>query len=158
MKGVKTSVKDYKKGDNLAVPHNESGGNGCAFYRREMLTARRRRSGLNASVADLSKWIRFQFATGDFEGKRIFSEKNAWEMHQPAVILPISQAAAKANPTRHFNTYALGWNIFDYQGKKIVTHGGGLDGMLSKTVLIPESNIGFVVLTNSEYPVYNIMQ
>jgi len=30
--------------------------------------------------------------------------------------------------------------------------------MLSKTVLIPESNIGFVVLTNSEFPVYNIMQ
>ena len=28
MTGVKTSVKDYKTGDNVAVPHNESGGKG----------------------------------------------------------------------------------------------------------------------------------
>lgn len=114
-------------------------------------------AGLNSSVADLTKWIRLQLGKGEFEGKRIFSEKNSWEMWQPAVILPISEAASKANPTRHFNAYGLGWNLFDYQGKKIVTHSGGLDGMLSRTVLIPETNIGFVVLSNSEYPAYSIM-
>ncbi len=149
------SVKNLPK--NAAFPHNESGGTLRVLHRGNVDGAAAA-AGLNSSVADLSKWIRLQLGQGEFEGKRIFSEKNAWEMWQPAVILPISQAAAKANPTRHFNTYALGWNTFDYQGKKIVTHGGGLDGMLSKTVLIPESNIGFVVLTNSEYPVYNIMQ
>ena len=154
MKGVKTSVKDYKKGDNVAVPHNESGGKGLRALPQGIVDGAAGAVRINASVSDLSKWIRLQLAMGEFEGKRIYSEKNAWEMWQPAVILPISLNAAKANPTRHFNTYALGWNVFDYQGKKIVTHGGGLDGMLSKTVLIPESNIGFVVLTNSEYPVY----
>ena len=158
MNGVKTSVEDYKTGDNVAVPHNESGGNGLRVLPQGNVDGAAGAVRINASVADLSKWIRLQLAMGEFEGKRIYSEKNAWEMWQPAVILPISQRAAKANPTRHFNTYALGWNTFDYQGKKIVTHGGGLDGMLSKTVLIPEDNVGFVVLTNSEYPVYNIMQ
>lgn len=157
MTNVKTSVKDYKTGDNVAVPHNESGGTLRALPQGVVDSA----AGavrINASVADLSKWLRLQLNMGEFEGKRIYSEKNAWEMWQPAVILPISQAAAKANPTRHFNTYALGWNAYDYQGKKIVNHGGGLDGMLSKTVLIPEDKVGFVVLTNGEFPVYNIMQ
>lgn len=158
MNAVKTSVKDFRSGDNVAVPHNESGGNGLRALPQGIVDGAAGAVRINASVSDLSKWIRLQLGRGEFEGKRIFSEKNSWEMWQPAVILPISEAAAKANPTRHFNTYALGWNTFDYQGKKIVTHGGGLDGMLSKTVLIPESNIGFVVLTNSEYPVYNIMQ
>ena len=149
------SIKNLPK--NTAFPHNESGGTFRVLHRGNVDGAAAA-AGLNSSVADLSKWIRLQLNGGEFEGKRIFSEKQAWEMHQPAVILPISQAAAKNMPTRHFNAYALGWNVFDYQGKKIVTHGGGLDGMLSKTVLIPESNTGFVVLTNSEYPVYNIMQ
>ncbi|MGI9055256.1 MAG: serine hydrolase [Pyrinomonadaceae bacterium] len=143
--------------NNATFPHNESGG-ALRVLHRGNVDGAAAAAGLNSSVADLTKWIQLQLNQGKFDNKQIFSEKNAWEMHQPAVILPISQAAAKANPTRHFNTYALGWNVFDYQGKKIVTHGGGLDGMLSKTVLIPESNIGFVVLTNSEFPVYNIMQ
>ena len=157
MNGVKTSVKDFQSGDNFAVPHNESGGKGLRALPQGIVDGAAGAVRINASVSDLSKWIRLQLGRGEFEGKRIFSEKNSWEMWQPAVILPISEAAAKANPTRHFNTYGLGWNLFDYQGKKIVTHSGGLDGMLSRTVLIPESNIGFVILTNSEYPVYSIM-
>jgi len=32
---------------------------------------------------------------------------------------------------------------------KVVSHGGGYDGMISKTVLVPEKNLGFVILTNS---------
>jgi CubicO group peptidase (beta-lactamase class C family) len=149
-----TTIRDLK--DNAAFPHNESGGKLRALHRGNVDGAASA-AGLNASVADLSKWIRLQLGRGEFEGKRIFSAKNSWEMWQPAVILPISEAASKNMPSRHFNLYGLGWNLFDYQGKKIVTHSGGLDGMLSRTVLIPESNLGFVILTNSEYPVYNIM-
>jgi hypothetical protein len=149
-----TSIKDLK--DNAAFPHNESGGSLRALNRGNVDGAASA-AGLNSSVADLTKWIRLQLGRGEFEGKRIFSAKNSWEMWQPAVILPISEAAAKNMPSRHFNAYGLGWNLFDYQGKKIVTHSGGLDGMLSRTVLIPESSLGFVILTNSEYPVYNIM-
>jgi hypothetical protein len=37
----------------------------------------------------------------------------------------------------------------EYQGYKIVSHGGGYDGMISKTVLVPEINMGFVILTNN---------
>ena len=65
-------------------------------------------------------------------------------------LLPISEAAWKNNPTRHFQPTAMGWGLYDYQGRKIINHSGGLDGMLSYTVLIPEENAGFVVLTNNE--------
>lgn len=156
MNRTTTSVKDVK--DNAAFPHNESLGNGLRVLHRGNVDGAAAAAGLNSSVADILRWIRLQLGRGEFEGKRIFSEKNAWDMHQPAVILPLSKAATENLPTRHFNTYGLGWNVWDYQGRKIVSHGGGLDGMLSKTVLIPEENAGFVVLTNSEHPVYNIMQ
>jgi hypothetical protein len=51
----------------------------------------------------------------------------------------------------------MGWFLYDYYGRKIINHSGGLDGMLSYTVLIPEENVGFVVLTNSESPGFGIM-
>ena len=37
----------------------------------------------------------------------------------------------------------------EYGGAEVVSHGGGYDGMISKTVLVPEKNLGFVILTNN---------
>ena len=42
------------------------------------------------------------------------------------------------------------WFLKDENGRKVVTHDGGANGFLSKTVLIPQENFGFVILTNSD--------
>jgi hypothetical protein len=49
----------------------------------------------------------------------------------------------------HFHTYGLGWDLFDYYGKLVVNHSGGLDGMISHVAMVPEENLGMVILTNS---------
>jgi len=149
-----TTIKNLP--DNAAFPHNESGG-ALRVLPRGNVDGAASAAGLNSSVSDLSKWIRLQLGRGKFEGKTIFSEQRSWEMWQPNIMLPISEAAAKNNPTRHFNAYGMGWFLYDYYGRKIINHSGGLDGMLSYTVLIPEENTGFVVLTNSESPEFTIM-
>ena len=51
--------------------------------------------------------------------------------------------------TMHFHAYGFGWDLFDYHGKIIVNHSGGLDGMISHVALVPEENLGLVILTNS---------
>ena len=149
-----TSVRDMK--ENFAMPHNESGGKLRALpvgFLDEAIGAVR----LNASVADLAKWVRLQLGRGTFEGKKIWSSERSNDMWQPNIMLPISEAGQKANPTRHFRGYGMGWFLEDYRGRKIMNHSGGLDGMLSYTVLCPEENFGFVVLTNNESPSYQIM-
>jgi CubicO group peptidase (beta-lactamase class C family) len=154
MNRTTTSVRDMK--DNFAMPHNESGGTLRALppgYLNDAIGAVR----LNSSVADLSKWIRLQLGRGTFEGKKIFSPEQSWQMWQPNIMQPISEAASRNNPTRHFVAYGMGWSMYDYYGRKIINHSGGLDGMLSYTVLIPEENVGFVVLTNNESPSFQIM-
>jgi CubicO group peptidase (beta-lactamase class C family) len=154
MNRTTTSVRDMK--DNFAMPHNESGGKLRALpvgFLDDAIGAVR----LNSSVADLSKWIRLQLGRGTFEGKQIFSRQQSWEMWQPNTLQPISENASKNNPTRHFVAYGMGWGMYDYYGRKIINHSGGLDGMLSYTVLIPEENAGFIVLTNNESPSYQIM-
>jgi hypothetical protein len=47
-----------------------------------------------------------------------------------------------------FAGYGLGWGVADYKGRKLVRHGGGLSGMISIQVMIPERNFGVIVLTN----------
>lgn len=148
------SVKDLP--DNSAFPHNESGGK-LRVLPRGNVDGADSAAALNSSVADLSRWIRTQLGKGKFEGKQIFSESQAWQMHQPYLAQQISENAWKANPTRHFTGVGMGWFVYDYQGRKIINHSGGLDGMLSYTVLIPEENAGFVVLSNSESPGFAVM-
>ncbi len=148
------SIKDLP--DNAAFPHNESRGT-LRVLPRGNVDAGYSAAALNSSVSDLTKWIRTQLGKGKFEGKQIFSEAQAWQMHQPHLAQQISEAAWKGNPTRHFTGVASGWFVYDYHGRKIINHSGGLDGMLSYTVLIPEENAGFVVLTNSEFPSFIVM-
>lgn len=38
----------------------------------------------------------------------------------------------------------------DYHGRKMVGHTGGLSGFVSRVMLVPEENLGIVVLTNAE--------
>ncbi|MDH3491936.1 MAG: serine hydrolase [Acidobacteriota bacterium] len=157
MNRTTTTVKDI--GNNAAWPHNESGGQGLrAVLHRGNVDGAAPAAGLNSSVNDVANWLRMQLADGKFDGKQIVSEKNIWEMHQPAVILPVSKGSANFYGSKHFDTYGLGWNVWDYRGRKVVSHGGGLDGMISRTSMMPEEKLGLVVLTNSENSVPTALQ
>jgi hypothetical protein len=54
----------------------------------------------------------------------------------------------KLFPSRHFSAYGLGWFLNDSHGRLTVRHTGGVNGMLSITLLIPEEKIGIAVFTN----------
>jgi CubicO group peptidase (beta-lactamase class C family) len=142
--------------DNAAWPHNESGGTLRKLHRGNV-DGSYAAAALNSSVNDLSKWVRLQLAGGKFDGKQIISEAQAWGLHQPYLAQQISLNGSKSNPTRHFSGVASGWFVYDYYGVKVINHSGGLDGMLSYTVLIPEKNAGFVILTNSESASFTVM-
>jgi hypothetical protein len=42
----------------------------------------------------------------------------------------------------------LGWFIYPYRGYHLIEHGGNLDGFSSLTLLLPQQQIGMVILTN----------
>ena len=48
----------------------------------------------------------------------------------------------------HFNGYGLGWRLSDVHGYKEVSHTGSLAGMRAWTLMIPEIELGIVVLSN----------
>lgn len=108
--------------------------------------------GVSTSPADLGRWIRIQLAHGRLpEGGRLFSDAASAEMWTPRTLIPIRPApppAAAATP--QFLTYALGWEVRDWRGHKIIWHDGGIDGYRSVVVLIPEKDTGFAIMINSE--------
>lgn len=103
---------------------------------------------INSNAGEMTRWIKLQLNKGTLNSKKYFSKKVSNEMWSPQTILQINGFEKYYFPSMHFHDYGFGWEMFDYHGRKIVTHNGGLDGMISQVVLVPEENLGFVILTN----------
>lgn len=103
---------------------------------------------INSCVKDLSNWLLLQLDSGRFEGKRVLP----WPVLQ---MTRQSQMIVRDNsnplfPSKHFQTYGLGWFMEDYNGKKIIYHNGGSNGFVTTVCFIPEMNLGVTVLTNTD--------
>ncbi len=144
-----TSVNDLKGIANVASPHGFDA-NGKPYA--TTLTAWdswNPAAGTFTSVLQQAQWMRLQLNRGSYKDKEIFSEdasRNMWTVHNPFAV---SQKTAEETPSTHFMGAGLGWFLSDYEGRKLVYHGGGHEGMNSRTVLVPEENLGIVILTNS---------
>ncbi len=109
--------------------------------------------GLAISANDMANWLKVQLAHGKIAGsdRRLFSEASSAEMWSPVTIQPLSPWPAEFAVTNpNFSAYALGWDVRDYRGAKIVWHAGAVFGSQAAVVLIPERNVGFFVAVNSE--------
>jgi CubicO group peptidase (beta-lactamase class C family) len=150
MKRSLTTYAELQKAENVATPHNAVEGNTRAI-RYGNVDNIGAAGAIKSSASEMAQWIRLQLGRGTFEGKKLFEANRSREMWTPHTVLGgTTEQSEKFNPTRHFNLYGLGWILGDYQGRLHVSHGGGLDGMVSQVLLIPEEKLGVVVLTNSE--------
>lgn len=149
MTSTSTSIQTFKPGDNLATPHNELDGKlrVVKYLNSDNIAPA---AGINSCVADLAQWLRLQLGQGKYQEKQIFSAAASREMWSPQTISPLSEQAEQLIPSRHFQLYGLGWGLSDYHGRKVVAHGGALDGMLSQIGIMPEEHLGVVILTNGE--------
>jgi CubicO group peptidase (beta-lactamase class C family) len=141
-----------KPGDDVAYPHSRMDGK-LQVIPFEILDNAGPAGAINSCAADMAKWVQLQLNRGRFTDRdgHLFTEQRSKEMWTPQTILPIGDpppplAGLKAN----FADYALGWALRDYHGRKLVGHTGGVGGFVSRVMLVPEENLGVVVLTNAE--------
>src|SRR5688572_14397423 len=106
--------------------------------------------GIYSNLTDMNKWVLMQLNKGKYgEGgkNRLFSEAAQNEMWSPQTLLPLSSY----NPyNSHFRAYGLGWFVTDVKGTKEVSHTGGMPGMVTQVTLLPEMELGIIVLTNQQ--------
>jgi CubicO group peptidase (beta-lactamase class C family) len=109
--------------------------------------------GLAVSANDMTRWLLIQLNAGKLPDQthRLFSEAAHKQMWTPLVLEPIDERPEALKPTQpQFSAYALGWDVEDYRGVKIVWHGGAVFGFLTAVVLIPDKQVGFSIEINSE--------
>lgn len=106
-------------------------------------------AGLYTSIEDVSKWVQARIDYGRYgENKKdsLFSRTQAEQMWSPQINLH----APKDEYNTHFSAYGLGWTLKDVKGYLEAGHTGGLFGIVSQISIIPELDLGIIVLTNQE--------
>jgi CubicO group peptidase (beta-lactamase class C family) len=116
--------------------------------------------GINTNAEDIARWMMVLLDAGklanagkDAQGKdvRLFSEarsREMWSAQTPIRIAEPKPALAATRP--NFRAYGLGFELKDYKGMKLATHGGALQGFYSQVTLVPEAKLGIAILTNAE--------
>jgi len=148
MNNSAASFVRLKDTSNVIAPHVPLNGKLkiISRYKNHILDAA---GGIYSSVNDMSKWIIMQLNNGKYspENKQLFSEKEHNEMWTPQTIIP---ATTRPPYNTHFSSYGLGWFLSDVKGYKQATHTGGLEGIVTQVTLLPELNLGIIVLTNQQ--------
>src|SRR5467141_3616562 len=142
----------FQRGDDYAFPHSKVDGQLQAIEFVNLDNAAPAGS-INSSAAEMAKWISLQLNRGKFltGNDRLFTEAQSREMWSAQTILPAGQAPGPLAPlSTKFAAYGLGWGLRDYHGRKLVGHTGGVAGFVSRVMLVPEENLGVVILTNAE--------
>jgi len=137
---------------NLAAPH--------AIIEDELQVVDRNRAsadvdvaaaagGVRCSLDDMLTWTQVQLARGKLaDGSELFSEEQSRTMWSPQTILGVSNDAYERDRT-HFKAYALGWRLADVHGYKHVSHTGSYTGFRAHVILVPELDLGVVILLNA---------
>jgi CubicO group peptidase (beta-lactamase class C family) len=138
--------------ENIAYPHSS--------YKGEVKQLQRHlkgdgslgaAGGVYSSVSDMSKWLLMHLNGGKYGkdlSKQLISAQNYAEMWKPHTNIAFSVSPVTSQKS-HFIGYGLGWFITDVNGYIVIHHTGGTVGMLSSSLMVPELNIGIVVLTNA---------
>ncbi|MEX0678939.1 MAG: serine hydrolase [Pirellulales bacterium] len=147
MKSACTSVKELAANGNVAMPHAKIEDKVEPIAWRNIDNVGPAGS-INANVTDMAQWLRMQLGEGEIDGKRLISAAAIKEMHASQTVVPLDDRERLFYLDAHFLNYGLGWFLHDYHGRKIVEHGGSIDGMRAQVALVPEEKLGLVILCN----------
>jgi CubicO group peptidase (beta-lactamase class C family) len=105
-------------------------------------------SGITSTGHDLGKWLIFQLNKTQANSKRLISEPRVDEMRIPRIDVTIQ--GGRQFPKNRITKvhYGMGWFIHDYAGVPVLGHMGGMAGTRSIILIIPQDNVGIVVLAN----------
>jgi len=94
---------------------------------------------IDAHVTDMAQWVRLLLNGGTLDGHTVISGPSLEETWTQQIEIGGGVG------------YGLGWMLQEWNGQRVVEHGGNIDGFAAEVALLPESNTGFVLLMNTGY-------
>jgi CubicO group peptidase (beta-lactamase class C family) len=101
------------------------------------------------SAKDIANWLLMQTDSGKFNGSQVIPYKVLANTITPNITLGLNQNYLYKN-IKHIRTYALGWQVEDYNNRLLVSHTGGVNGYVTSTCFLPEEKLGIAVFTNTD--------
>lgn len=137
-----TSITEIKPGDNQAYPHQEIDGKVQPIQRRNWDNTGPA-AGVNTSVNELNTWMLMQLGEGTYKDQTLVSKEQMKQIQSP------QKAMRPSANSKGWRTYGFGWNIMDHEGLQVITHGGATDGFNTSMYLVPDLDLGIVVVGNT---------
>ncbi len=114
--------------------------------------------GIVCNASSMLKWLNFLLTLNatqteqvlplaDAKTSPVFSAERLVEMLSPNTILKISKNDKQLDNTQ-FRSYAMGWQLRNILGYEAVYHTGTLSGYQAYVTLVPELELGVVLLNN----------
>jgi CubicO group peptidase (beta-lactamase class C family) len=141
---------EFPKATNKAYPHTKVDGK-LEILPLPNIDNLAPAGSIASSVNDLSHWVLAQLDNGNYQGKNVIPQDVIRQTRRPHSLV------GRANyPGRrmHYRTYGLGWQLEDYEGREIISHTGGINGFVTSVTLVPEENLGVIVLTNTDANIF----
>jgi len=105
-------------------------------------------AGVNASISDMAQWV---IAQAGYR-QDVLPQPLLETLHSPIVNTP-GEISTRPNHWRSRRlssaAYGLGWRVYDYAGRRMLYHGGAVQGYRSAMAILPERELGVVLLWNS---------
>lgn len=139
---------DHDLAANHASSHGMAGGVHRPIRTRKRLNILGANA-VNSTAKDMAKWLLFSLGDGTWEGKRILSVEAMREMQSPQTIIPTTPEMRANRGVHFFAAYGLGWQVMDFRGQRMSWHSGSADGMPVYMAIVPDKQIGVLVMTNS---------
>lgn len=92
---------------------------------------------LITSAEDMSHYLVAQMNSGVYQGKQILSAEGIETLHRGAAI------------TSGNEFYAMGWEVGEREGLQAIFHSGDVPNFQSYIILLPEHDLGLVMLMNA---------
>jgi len=139
------TLEGLEQSAHWARPHNRAGRTYAAvkptYYRLPAA------AGVNSSVKDLAKWMQAQM-----QSSPAMSETARQNLHTARMDTPYEDRKMRRHyPVLKNSSYALGWRVYNYEGREVIGHRGAVQGYRSHILFDPELKTGVVVLWNSSH-------
>ncbi|WP_118838384.1 serine hydrolase [Salinibacter ruber] len=105
---------------------------------------------INSSVAEMTSWVRLFLNEGRHDGTQVIEAETIAELTRPRIVwmdFPVPFTKTEEVP---YHLYGLGWVVESYHGHRHVWHTGGIDGFSAIVSLLPDRDVGWVLLTNKD--------
>ncbi len=102
-----------------------------------------------STANDMTNWVRMLLAGGSASGRTFLKpETLAFIQRSQTPVDTVGPGGQPLSPPAELRAYALSWVTESYQGTRLVWHNGDIDGMAAWVGMVPEQNLGVVILSN----------